>query len=88
MAKYIAKGPSKGTKQVCATARRLMRARARGGSGFSQNEAAKAVGMTSSGLKLALTRDARLARRKTPCKDGRGAATRLTDAQRARLLRT
>ena len=76
---YQKKGPPRETPQILVTAKRLLRT-------HSQNATAELVGMSSSGLRLALHNAAVRKRRKTPVSDGRGAAQKLTDAQRRRFL--
>ena len=56
-ASYVRTGPSKGNAANVATATRLMRTE-----GFSQNRAAKAVGMSSTGLKKAMERRKKVSR--------------------------
>jgi hypothetical protein len=78
---YIKKGAPKGTRQVVETALRLQKK-----DGFSQNAAAAAVGMSSSGLKKAQNRLTIQKKLKKPPIEKRGKWCKLTRLQKFKLL--
>ena len=79
---YTKTGECKGTAQICATAQRLM------SKGMSQNKAAAAVGMSSSGLKKAIGKHGALKKRRSRSKptEQRGRWTKMSHKQKLNVL--